>query len=279
MDIFQAVILGLVQGITEFLPISSSGHLVLAESLMHLDVEAMKSFDIAVHFGTLLAILLYFRKDFLKLVAGFFWYLGKKLGVKSSPEDVKKHEEWAKLCGWLIAGTIPAIVVGLFFSDYLDENFRNATSVAVMMVVVGVLFFVAEYVAARIKSNELTLKNAVLIGVAQTLALIPGVSRSGATIASGIALGLKREAAARFSFLLGAVAIAAAAAYSLLQAFKGGAALPSFDIMSAGIITSFVTGYAAIAFLMSFLKKHTLHIFGIYRVLFGFAILYLMVLR
>jgi len=274
MNITQALILGLIQGITEFLPISSSGHLIIAENLMRLKVDALKSFDIAVHFGTLLAILFYFRKDFARLIEGFFWQIGKKIGLKSTQEAAQKNEPWAKLSGWLIAGTMPAVLVGFFFSDYLDAQFRNGPSVAVTMILVGTMFFVAEYVAAKAKKNELNLKHAVLIGVAQALALIPGVSRSGATIASGIALGLKRETAAKFSFWLGAVAIAAASLYSLLKTAKGDLPLPPFDILSAGIITSFLSGYAAIIFLMQFLKKHTLLLFGVYRVVFGFTLLY-----
>lgn len=273
MDIFSALFLGVLQGITEFLPISSSGHLVLAEHFMKLDVEAMKSFDVAVHFGTLLAILIYFRKDFWALIKGSFWYAGKVLGIKK--EMTPQLKDSASLSGWIILATVPAVIVGLFFADYLDANFRNANSVAVMMIAVGVLFFVAEYIAVRVAKTGLTMKNTILIGVAQACALIPGVSRSGATISAGLAQGISREAAARFSFLLGAVAITAASALSLYHALKGEIAMPPFDLMSAGIASSFVSGYAAIAFLMRFLKKHTLRVFGVYRVVVGFALLLL----
>jgi len=297
MNLTQALILGLLQGITEFLPISSSGHLVLVEGWLKLDVTAMKSFDIAVHFGTLLAILIYFRKDFLMLISGSLRFVAQKLrigrgGAHGAPAGGENrarggawrsggdgagatHEDGAKLSGWIIFATVPAVLVGLFFGDYLDAIFRNTFSVAVAMIVMGVLFFVAEFVAARIARSEYSLKNTVLIGIAQACALIPGVSRSGATISAGLAQGISREAAARFSFLLGAVAIAAATALAIFNVAKGDANLPSFDLLTAGIATSFISGYAAIAFLMRFLKKHTLHVFGVYRVVLGFALLYL----
>lgn len=275
MTIIDSLILGILQGITEFLPISSSGHLVLAEHFMKLDVEAMKSFDIAVHFGTLLAILIYFRKDIIALIKGCLAYAGHKLKIKAFRYDAAESLSSAKMGGWLIAATIPAVLVGLFFEDFLDANFRNPFSVAVMMIIVGVLFFVAEFIASRRGDKQPSLRNAMLIGVAQACALVPGVSRSGATISAGIALGLKREEAARFSFLLGSIAIAAATSLHLVQALKGDVTIVSFDLVSAGVLSSFVAGYAAIAFLMRFLKKHTLHVFGIYRVLLGFALLYL----
>jgi|WetSurMetagenome_2_1015567.scaffolds.fasta_scaffold86572_2 undecaprenyl-diphosphatase len=282
MSIFDALFLGLLQGITEFLPISSSGHLVLVESWLKLDVETMKSFDIAVHFGTLLAILIYFRKDFLFLIKSVihrFWPSFFATRGALGEADKIAMKSGSKTAGYIVLATVPAVLVGLFFGDYLDANFRNAFSVAIAMILMGVIFFAAEFAAARIAKTEYTLKNTVLIGIAQACALIPGVSRSGATIAAGLAQGITREAAARFSFLLGSVAIAAASVLALYHALKGETPLPSFDLMTAGIVTSFISGYAAIAFLMRFLKKHTLHVFGVYRVVLGFVILTLLVLH
>lgn len=268
MTILEALQLGVLQGITEFLPISSSGHLILAESFMKLKVEDLKSFDVAIHFGTLLAIFIYFWKDYVKIFWGFMAvFTGKK------SEEIRESR---KLLRYLVLATVPAVLVGLFFGDFLDERFRNATSVAIMLIVVGIFFFVAEYVAVRIKNAQLNQTNSFVIGLAQACALIPGVSRSGATISSGLIQGIKRDEAARFSFLLGSVAITAAVALSVYKMAKGEFALPATDILIAGIFSSFVAGYIAIAFLMKFLKKHTLHIFGLYRVVLGFVILYLM---
>lgn len=277
MTIIDSLLLGLLQGITEFLPISSSGHLVIAESWFKLNMEAMKSFDIAVHFGTLLAILIYFRKDFRFLLRSLAHLVERKTGFLRGNKSVEEKIELkvgVKMCGYLLLGTVPAVIVGAFFGDFLDSYFRNVFWVAVMMIVVGVLFFVAEFIFVRVKPAEFNLKNTVLIGIAQAVALIPGVSRSGATISAGLAQGLKREEAARYSFLLGSIAIAAATALSVYKGMKGELVFPSADILSAGVIASFLSGYAAIAFLMRFLKNHTLHVFGVYRVVLGFIILY-----
>ncbi|MFC1750764.1 undecaprenyl-diphosphate phosphatase, partial [Pseudomonadota bacterium] len=173
----------IVQGITEFLPISSSGHLIIVEKFMELPVEDLKGFDIAVHFGTLAAIFAYFWKDF----AGLFQSLVKK-------DDKKNH----KLLSYMIIGTIPAVIIGLFLGDLLDLHFRNPTSVSIMLIVVGIFFFIAEYIREKIETKSINLPKAVVIGCAQALALIPGTSRSGATISAGLVLGLKREEAARF---------------------------------------------------------------------------------
>jgi undecaprenyl-diphosphatase len=140
---------------------------------------------------------------------------------------------------------------------------------------VGVFFFIAEYIATKVKTAELTQTNTFVIGVAQSLALFPGVSRSGATISAGLVQGIKRDEAARFSFLLGAVATSAAILLSVYKVWKGTLALPSFEILTTGVVTSFVSGYIAISFLLKFLKKNTLHVFGVYRVALGFVLLYL----
>jgi undecaprenyl-diphosphatase len=142
------------------------------------------------------------------------------------------------------------------------------------MITVGVFFFLAEYIAARRPNSPFNWVNTMLIGVAQACALIPGISRSGSTISTGLMTGIKREEAARFSFLLGSIAIAAAFALSALKVIKGDLVIANYDVILVGIISSFVSGYAAIAFLMQYLKKHTLHIFGLYRVILGFAILF-----
>jgi len=279
MTLVEAIVLGVLQGLTEFLPVSSSGHLILAESFMKLNVETLKSFDVAVHFGTLLAIFIYFRRDFAHLIRGCANLINGSISLILHRKDrsAKKKEglESTKMIGYLAVATVPAVLVGAFFSDFLEAQFRNATSVAVMLIIVGVLFFVAEYVAVRVKHSGFNLKNTVLIGIAQACALIPGVSRSGATISTGLASGIRREDAARFSFLLGSIAIAAATALSVYKVAKGEFALPATDVLLTGIAASFVSGYAAISFLMKFLKKHTLHVFGIYRVILGFAILFL----
>lgn len=271
MNILDALLLGALQGLTEFLPISSSGHLILVESFLHLDVETLKSFDISVHFGTLIAILIYFRKDFLRLIKGAIFVLFKvKIGKIHSEDEPAAS---GKMVKFLLLATIPAVLVGAFFEDFLDSYFRNSFYVAIFMIAIGLFFFLAEYVAKRKPSSSFTWLNTMLIGVAQACALIPGVSRSGATISTGLITGIKREEAARFSFLLGSIAMTAAFAMSAYKAVKGDIGMMNFDILLTGIISSFAFGYFAIAFLMRFLKNHTLHVFGIYRIILGIVLL------
>ena len=263
MNFFEALILGVIQGISEFLPISSSGHLIVAEQYMHLPVADLQSFDVAVHFGTLLTIFVYFRKDIGKLLIAF-----GQIIVRKAPEKEEKS-----LIGYLILGTIPAVLVGLFFNDFLKDNFRNTGSVAFMLIVVAIYFVVAEIVKRRRKVQKIGLFQAVLIGCAQAVALIPGVSRSGITIATGLVQGVRRDEAARFSFLLGSVAITAATVLSVFKVMKGEFLMPSTPILITGIASSFVAGYAAVSLLMRFLKSHPLHVFAIYRILLAVVIL------
>lgn len=244
MNILEALLLGLVQGITEFLPISSSGHLVVMESLLDLRVEELKEFDIALHVGTLLAILVYFRRDLLR-------------------------KEWWP---WLIVGSIPAAIVGFALEDQIDATFRNADSVAFLLMGVGALFFIPQ----RVNKNPLTWWRVFFIGCAQAVALIPGVSRSGATIFTGMQLGVNREEAARFSFLLGAIAIAGAGLFKALPLQTSSVSfgiVSSFGIMSAGFLAAFVSSLLAVSWLMKFLKTHSFRTFGLYRLAVGALIL------
>ncbi len=262
MNIGYALLLGILQGVTEFLPISSSGHLVLGESLFNLQVADLQSFDIAVHFGTLLAIFVYFRRDIGRLLIA----LGGILARKHVPKSDKS------MIGYLLIGTVPAVIVGLFFGDFIEENFRGVKSVAMMFLFVAAFFLVAEYMKKRTKDTKIGLVQAVLIGCVQAIAIIPGISRSGCTIGAGLLQGVNREEAARFSFLLGAVAISAATALSLYKASKGLMILPSAEILTVGIISSFAAGYLSVSFLMKFLKSHTLHIFSAYLALLSLFI-------
>lgn len=268
MSLFDAFILGVLQGITEFLPISSSGHLIILETFLKLPLDQTKGFDVALHFGTLLAIFCYFWKDFRDLIKAFLSFIIPRKKMAAGIAEASRS-----LVKYLILATLPAIAVGLFLNDYLDEMFRSAKSVAVVLIIVGVLFFVVEAVARKKKHEPFTFSNTFLIGIAQAVALIPGVSRSGATISAGLVQGIKREEAARFSFLLGSIAITAATVLSVYKVWKGEFVLPGIEILLVGIITSFVSGLVVVAFLMKFLKKHTLNVFGVYRILLGIVLL------
>lgn len=238
MTLLQAILLGIVQGITEFLPISSSGHLILGETLLNLEVAQLKTFDVVVHVGTLLAILTYFWKDVWKV----------------------------KLWPWLILGTIPAVVVGLTLEDQIDAIFRSALAVGIVMIIVGAIFMIPESWARRTKDKKLQWWQVVLVGMAQAVAIIPGVSRSGSTIFTGTMLGMRREEAARFSFLLGAVAITGA---GILTALDLNGATVEWGVLTAGFISSFIAGFLSVKWLMKYLKHHSLKVFGIYLMSLG----------
>ncbi|MFA4891543.1 MAG: undecaprenyl-diphosphate phosphatase [Candidatus Gracilibacteria bacterium] len=262
MNIFDSVVLGAVQGITEFLPISSSGHLVLAESMLGLKVEALKSFDVAVHVGTLVAILIYFWKDFIGMIT---FRKGFRLMVL-----------------YIVVGMIPAVLAGVMLEDWIDSVFRGAWMVGLMMMITGVVFLAGEGVGKILRSvggeTNLNWWRVLIIGFAQAVALIPGISRSGSTIVAGLFQGIEREKAARFSFLLGAPAIAGAGIWTALKGDLAsglggglGSGLGEVDVLPAltGGVIAAVVGFFAIWAMMKFLKKHSLLIFAIYLLVIG----------
>jgi undecaprenyl-diphosphatase len=266
MSFLQALILGVLQGITEFLPISSSGHLVLLQDLLGLtDPIALKAFDIAVHFGTLLAILIYFRRDFWELIKAFLLWIGPKKFRRDIDSGWFSGQK--RLLTVLLTGTVPALIIGFFWGDLLDEYFLAPLPVCVMLFGVSFLFLLAEYVYKKSAQRRTTvsMRDGIIIGLAQAAALIPGVSRSGATISGGLFLGIERSRAARFSFLLGSIAMLAATALAVLKVVKHEYSLPAADILVTGIVSSFAAGWLAISFLMNYLKKHTLAVFAWYR--------------
>jgi len=267
MSYLQALLLGILQGFTEFLPVSSSGHLVLFQEILGLgNAVALKAFDIAVHFGTLLAILIYFRQDFIDLFKALYCWTARV------PMKTDESEKWLKesktMIVILLAGTVPAVLAGLLWGDWIDRTFLSPVPVCVMLLLVSLVFLGAEYVYKKARHGKnIGLLNGVLIGCAQAVALIPGVSRSGATISAGLALGIEREKAARFSFILGAIAMVAATALAVLKVLKGEYSLPPLDILVLGIASSWAAGWLAISFLINYLKKHTLAIFAYYRII------------
>lgn len=291
MDWINALILGILQGFTEFLPISSSGHLVLVEHHLGLNVDTLKSFDVLVHVGTLLAILVYFWRDIWGMIQAFFGVIFGK---------IKTSDAYAKLVFYVVISSFPAVILGLTAEDFIDGAFRNVTAVGISMFVVGIIFILgefryrslhkiapmeqkmkenfdeaAEYVNAAHVSKEVRGLNwwkALLIGVAQGFALIPGVSRSGSTIVAGLFLGIKRESAARFSFLMGSPVIFGAGLVTALKIPENGGFVIGITPMLIGFISSFVVGLFSIWFLMNFLKKHSLIVFSIYLIALGFSV-------
>lgn len=264
MNVFDSVILGIVQGVTEFLPISSSGHLILAEDILGLDISSLKSFDVALHMGTLVAILAYFWKDLWKMLKAF---LSLFVGKVHDRESVR-------MIGYILIGTIPAVIVGLLWGDKIDEVFRSTSLVAIMMIGGGFVFLLAEYVNKKVAVSRVGWRKALIIGLMQAVALIPGNSRSGMTISGGLLQGIKREEAARFSFLLGVPAIFGAGLLTYFDVVSVGDYFP-FEVLPfiVGFGVSAIVGYFVIWGLMKFLKNHTLNVFAWYRFLAGVVVL------
>ena len=287
MSFLQAIILGIVQGLTEFIPISSTAHLVFASRLANLydgQPEQMTATIAVLQLGTLLAMFIYFAPDILNITVAFIrdhWnLLTRKRKVRfSGTHGVRpiwlSEEAWL---GWLIIlGSIPIGVIGLTFKELIESSVtKNLWLIASMLIIVGVLLAIAEAVGSKRKElKDFGLIDAIVVGFAQVLALMPGASRSGSTIMGGLFAGQKREAAARFSFLLSIPAITASGLLELNEAWS---LLPaeSFMPLLTGTLVSAIVGYLSIWFLLSFLRKNSTAIFIIYRLVLGVAILVLL---
>jgi undecaprenyl-diphosphatase len=278
MVILQALILGIVQGLTEFIPISSSAHLIIVPWLFVWNdaVLTSLSFDVSLHLGTLLALLTYFSADWLRLIKAFFASLvERRIG-----DDLDRRLAW-----FLLAGSIPGMVAGFLAESEIEKLFHApntvpgfialATMAAIIAVMALAMFLVERLVRHTRTLQNISLKDSLLIGLAQALAIFPGVSRSGATITAGLALGLERAAAARFSFLLSAPIIAGAGLKTLWDLFQGnqggnGYAATEWTLFVIGILSASVSGYLSIKYLLRYLQKNSIDIFAYYR--WGLAI-------
>ena len=258
MNYIYSLILGIVQGLTEFLPVSSSGHLVLLHDILKFDLDQNLAFDTALHLGTVLAIIIYFRADLKKYILAFFELLVERKRTK---------EKELKIVFSLVIATIPAVVLGLLFENMIETVFRSVYVVVSTLIVVGLLFFVIEKYAKKIDSIEkITFGTALFIGFAQSLALIPGVSRSGITIVAGMFTNLKRSEAAKFSFLMGIPVITGAGVYQLYKLDYSTLLLNDLIIFAIGFVSSFLVGLFVIKFLMKFLSSNKLNVFAYYRI-------------
>lgn len=261
MTFLQLLLIAVVQGITEFLPISSSGHLILIPFLTDFPDQG-PLIDVAVHVGSLLAIIIYFWRDVMGLARGGF----ASVGLANDPQQ-------RRLFWWVVVGTIPAVLLGLFLKlgGYL-ESFRITDLVAANLIFYGILLGLADHFGKQEKDFEdVTLRDAILVGLAQALALIPGTSRSGSTMTMARFLGYKRVEAARFSFLLAIPAVAGAGLLAVLDLAEASQQM-QIDALIAGVLT-FLSAFATMAFLMNFLKKASMLVFVIYRVAMGALLL------
>ncbi len=276
MPLFQAIILALVQALTEFLPVSSTAHLVLFPWLLHWP-DPGEAFDVALHAGTLLAVALYFFKDWLTLI---ICGLGGKYPVNAPAKEVAQHK---RLFWYMIVGTIPGAILGKLFDKQIEEHLRLPGIIGVSMVGIALVMWWADSKARQSRRLEQSnMGDAIAIGAAQAVALWPGVSRSGITITAGLFRNFTREAATRFSFLLSAPLIAGAVAAklpALIKLHKAGALDLPVSTLAISIAVSGIAGYFVIAFFLKYLQTRTLKVFIVYRLVFGIIILVLAFLQ
>jgi undecaprenyl-diphosphatase len=266
-DLLEAAILGVVQGLTEFLPISSTGHLVLTEKLLGIDEARFGlQFDAAIHLGTLAAVLVYFRVVILRLAGAWF------LSIQARDPGFNLDSRLAWL---LLLGTIPAGIAGLLIEDYAEDHLRSPELVATMLILFCLPILLAERLGKQQRGiASATPFDALLLGVAQSIALIPGVSRSGITISAAMFAGFKREEAAVFAFLLSAPIIAAAGGKQVFDLIRGDdGPSASIGVYVVGLVTAALVGYAAVAFLLRFLRGNPLYAFVAYRIILGVTVL------
>jgi len=254
-DLAAAALLGIVQGLTEFLPVSSTGHLILVSDLLKLDpAQFGLSFDVALHLGTALAVLLYFARTWIDLVVGLF------------------RGRW-RMPALIVLGTAPAAIAGGLFQSAIERDMRGPLVIAAGLVIGSIVFVAAEAIARQRRLlTEVGVIDVLAIGVAQAIALIPGISRSGITISAGLARELRREDATRFAFLLATPVILGAGAKTVLDARKAADLFARPDVVGVGFVLSFLSGLAAVAFMVRFLRGHSLNWFVAYRLVLAAVI-------
>ena len=254
-DAAAAAILGVIQGLTEFLPVSSTAHLILASDVFKLDPERFGlTFDVALHLGTALAVLLYFARSWIALVADVF------------------RGRW-RMPALVVLGTAPAAIAGALFQSAVEGELRSPVFIVAGLVIGSIIFVAVEAVARQRRTiGDLTVVDALFMGAAQAIALLPGISRSGITISAGLGRELRREDATRFSFLLATPVILGAGAKTLLDARKAAGLFAEPDVLAIGFVTSFLFGVAAVAFMVRFLRGHSLNWFVAYRLVLAAVI-------
>lgn len=263
MSLLQALVLGIVQGATEFIPISSSGHLVLVPWLLgwELDSDIIFAFDVLVQWGTLVAVVVYFWNDLIAILRGV---------IKGLVERQPLGTEDARL-GWLLAlATIPAVILGLLLKDTVEAAFESVQATAGFLLLTAALLFTSEKIGRRLrKLTDLSWLDAIWIGLGQSLALFPGVSRSGSTMAAALSRDIERSAAARFSFLMSVPVIFGAGLLPLADLLDAGTLGHHLPVLVVGFVAAAVSGYFCIWALLAFLRRRSLYVFALYCLLFG----------
>ena len=270
-DMLRSIVYGVIEGITEWLPISSTGHMILAEQVLKfsLSAEFMEMFRVVIQLGAILAVVvLYFKK------------LWPFCGDNGRDSGLAKHIRWPvmRLWGKIIVACLPAAVLGLLLDDWMDAHLYNSVVVAIMLIVYGIAFILIERrprVPTTTKLSRITYKQAIIVGAWQVLALIPGTSRSGATIIGGLLCGMSRACASQFTFFLAIPVMAGASLLKVVKFVLSGAAMTGTEIavLVVGCVVAFVVSLAAIRFLMDYVKRHTFTAFGVYRIALGIVVL------
>jgi undecaprenyl-diphosphatase len=265
MTVFQAIVLGVIQGLSEFLPISSSAHLALTPWLLGWPAPGL-AFDVALHLGTLIALVWFFWQEWMTLAKAFFSVLRRRRIETESERRVM----------FVIVATIPGGIAGYLLQDYAKTIFRTPALTGVMLIVMGAILWLVDRKASQARGiATMTWRDAIIVGLAQMFAIVPGVSRSGSTITAGRALGLSRESAAVFSFLLSLPIISAAVIFEGRHAIEGGITAP----IVAGVIASAVSGWLAISVLLKFIARNSYGVFALYRLIIGAGVLTVAALR
>lgn len=254
MDVLQSFLLGIIQGLTEFLPISSSGHLVLGKQILGVEVETGITFEVIVHFGTLCSILIYYRKIIWDLIVSGLKFLKSPAQQKSDPN--------VKMIGFILVSMIPAMAIGFTLEEQIESIFSSPILVSVMLIVTGFILYSTRFVGETLK--DVNVPRSFLIGIAQSFAMIPGVSRSGSTISAALWLGVKREEAANFSFLMLIPVIVGAMILEVSDLIEVGLSDAALVNLVVGFLAAFISGYYALKYLIIILKKKGFHYFAFY---------------
>lgn len=265
IDIFKTIIIGIIEGITEWLPISSTGHMILANEFIKLNVSAefWEVFEVVIQLGAIMAVVIIYFKDL------FPWGFGK------TKEDTKNtFTLWAKI----LVGCIPCAIIGILFDDIINEKFYNPLTVAIMLIVYGILFIIVENNKKSKIHNQISFLDALKIGLFQVLSIIPGTSRSGATIVGGLSMGIDRTTIANFTFYMAVPVMAGA---SLLKLLKFGFVFSSTEliILIVGMISAFIVSIISIKFLLKYIKKNDFKVFGYYRIILGIIVLLYFIIK
>ena len=265
MNYFESLILGIIQGTTEFLPVSSSGHLVIFQNLFNI-VSDNVAFEVVVHLGTLMSVIVVYYSDIAHMAKSFFTSV-----FSGNISQAYKNDSYFKLALLVLVGTIPAVFTGLVLADFFKEIFHNIKLVSSTLILTGVILFITRFV--KVQNQKNTVLKALIIGLGQAMAILPGISRSGTTISTSLFMGLGRKESARFSFLMSIPVIVGAASFELNDFFSEGFTSGELGVMLIGFVSSFITGYIAIKFMLKVIQTGKFSWFAPYCIATGLLVL------